>query len=68
MRMPGFTAETSFANTNRGYQTARSSRTPRTSGEFLPQFMYWSYCNNSGCYTCTPWGCQKLPGGPHTKM
>jgi hypothetical protein len=60
MSMPGFTADASFSNESKGYQAPRTSRTPRTSGKFLPQFSYWYYCDEWGCYTCTNWGCRKI--------
>jgi hypothetical protein len=62
MKMPGFTADASLSKTKAGYQRACISRTPRSSGEFLPQLSYWYYCDDSGCYTCSHWGCR--PIGP----
>lgn len=60
MRMPAFTAEASLYKTSERYQTTRTSAKLIKGGELLPQFAHWYYCDDYGCYICTPWGCSRI--------
>lgn len=65
MNLPGFTAEAALHKTTECYQMTRTSATLTNGGELVPQFAHWSYCDESGCYICTPWGCRRI--GPITR-
>ena len=54
MRTPEFTAEASFQSATAADRTPRTSPALANRGKVLPQLSHWSYCDNSGCYICTP--------------
>lgn len=65
MHMPGFTAEAALYKMSEHYQMTGTSGTLTIDGELVPQLVHWSYCDESECYICTPWGC--TPIGPITR-
>lgn len=60
MKTPGFTAEVSLYKTSENHRTTQNSSTKTNGGEVLPQFAHWTYCDPSGCYSCTQWGCIRI--------
>jgi hypothetical protein len=61
MNMPGFAADASLEE-NRMSMPYHLTSNPAVAhgGGVMPQFGHWSYCDESGCYVCSDWGCRRI--------